>query len=84
VTSSFGKALRAARKQRDLSQEQFADASGLDQTVISMYERGETTPGHNHLGSLSRGLAVSLPEMVEWYVPASASRWGHDDRTGRR
>ncbi len=85
MSLSFGKALRAAREQRDLSQEQLADAAGLDQAVISRYERGETTPGHDDLGSLSRGLGVSLPVMVEWYVPASArSRQGHDDGTGRR
>jgi transcriptional regulator with XRE-family HTH domain len=69
VSSSFGKALRAAREQRELSYQ---------------IERGETTPGHNDLGLLSRGLGVSLPVMVQWYVPASArSRRGHDKGSGR-
>ena len=84
MSSSFGKALRAARERRELSQEQLADAAGLDPTVLARYESGETTPGHNDLGLLSGGLGVSLPVMVEWYVPASARNGeGHGDGSGR-
>ncbi len=80
MSASFGKALRVARERRELSQEQLADAAGLDLTVVALYERGETAPRLDVQGSLGRGLGVSLPEMVEWFVPAYARNHpGHDD-----
>jgi transcriptional regulator with XRE-family HTH domain len=85
MSSSFGEALRAARERRELFQELLVDSAGLNQTVISLYERGETTRGLDAVGLLSRGLGVSLSEVVERDVPAGArSRQGHDDGSGGR
>ncbi len=72
MSASFGEALRAARDRRELSQEQLAEEAGLDPTVIAVWERGESTPGLDVLGVLGRVLGVSLPEMLEWYVPPCA------------
>lgn len=40
----LGDQLRAVRKARDLTQAQLAEATGIDQAVISKFERGEREP----------------------------------------
>ncbi len=72
MSASFGEALCGARLRRGVSQEQLAEEAGLDRALIAVWERGEKTPGLDVLGALGRGLGVSLPEMVEWYVPPCA------------
>ncbi len=82
MSSNFGKALRVEREQRELSQQQLAEAAGLDTTVVALYEHGETAPQLDVLGALGRGLGVSLPEIVEWYVPPRARSSRGDDGGG--
>ena len=82
MSSSFGRALRAAREGRELSQQQLAEAAGLDPAVVALYERGEAAPQLDVLRALGRGLGVSLSEVVEWYVPAHARTRGGDAGMG--
>jgi transcriptional regulator with XRE-family HTH domain len=41
---AFGRVLRAARRERGVSQEWLALATGLDRTFMSLLERGNRTP----------------------------------------
>jgi transcriptional regulator with XRE-family HTH domain len=57
--------VRELRKQRDLSQEELAHASGLHPTYLSGIERGLRNPTWRSLGRVSDALGVRLSELVE-------------------
>lgn len=88
----FGNALQAARKQRQLSQDQLAKATGLHRTHISLLERGRREPSLETLVKLCRALNVSPAEAITWHVPgperhAEVIRQGpqdHPNTTRRR
>jgi transcriptional regulator with XRE-family HTH domain len=60
----FGRILRQARLERDLSQEKLALDSGLDRTFVSMLERGLRQPTLGTLFSLARTLKMNPSEIV--------------------
>ena len=67
--------LREARQSKGLSQEQLAEAAGLDRSFISLIERGIQTPNIVVLLKISEVLAVSAGAMigkVEQMLRASA------------
>jgi transcriptional regulator with XRE-family HTH domain len=74
MKSAFGLALRDARRQRNVSQDQFAEATGLHRTHISLIERGLREPNLDTLVKLSRGLGVTPAEMIQWYAAGSKER----------
>jgi len=74
MTNTFGQALRAARTQRGMSQDQFADATGLHRTHISLLERGLREPNLETLVKLSRALGLAPAEMIQWYRPKRRSQ----------
>jgi transcriptional regulator with XRE-family HTH domain len=76
MKADFGLALRNARKQRNMSQDQFAEATGLHRTHISLIERGLREPNLQTLVKLSRGLGVSPSEMIQWYSTGGKRRRG--------
>ena len=61
---AFGRRVRELRLNRELSQEQLAERSGLHWTYISGIERGRRNPGLNNLGRLASALSVTLPELL--------------------
>ena len=65
VGLAFGAVLRAARKQKGLSQEQLADAAGVDRTLPSLLERGLRTPTLGTLLRLAEALGISAEMLVE-------------------
>jgi transcriptional regulator with XRE-family HTH domain len=69
VTPDFGKALRAARRERDLSQDQLALDAGLHRTHVSLIERGLREPSLDTLVKLCRALDVSPADAIMWHVP---------------
>jgi len=56
--------LREARQGKGLSQEQLAEAAGLDRSFISLIERGIQTPNLVVLFKVSEVLGVSASSMV--------------------
>ena len=62
---AFGKALRARRTARRLSQEDFASLAGLDRTTPSLYERGLRQPTIASLFAIARALCVKPETLLE-------------------
>lgn len=75
----FGQALAAARTARRMTQQQLADASGVNRTYISALERGERSVGLENLMRLAGALGMSAGELIDSMPPARA-----DDPCGNR
>lgn len=61
---SFGKVLRAARKQRRLSQEALAADAGLERNYISLLEGGSSSPTLRVVFKLCAILCVPPSELL--------------------
>jgi transcriptional regulator with XRE-family HTH domain len=64
LEESFGKVLRAARKQRRLSQETLAADAGIERNYISLLECGSCSPTLRVVFKLCTTLDVPLSEML--------------------
>lgn len=64
ISQAFAKSLRHYRLLRKLSQEELADAAGLDRTYISMLERSIKSPSLRSMYLIARQLDVPLAELV--------------------
>lgn len=64
-TDQFGGRVRAVRTERQLTQEQLAEASGLHRTEISLLERGKRTPILDTIVAVANGLGVTPSELLE-------------------
>lgn len=64
LQTEFGRILRNVRNERGLSQEQLALESGLDQTFISLLERGERQPTLTSLFQLCEALKLDPDDVV--------------------
>lgn len=60
----FGERLRELRLARGLSQEDLADAAGLDRTYVSSCERGKRNISLTNIYRLARALGVEPAELV--------------------
>jgi transcriptional regulator with XRE-family HTH domain len=65
VTQVFGSAVKTARREKGLSQEQLAAKSGLDRTYISGVERGARNPSLKSAQRIANALGKSLPALLE-------------------
>ena len=61
---AFGERLHRERQRRHLSQEDFAALLGLDRTFYGALERGERGCNIGRLPAISRGLGLSLGELL--------------------
>jgi transcriptional regulator with XRE-family HTH domain len=61
----FGVNLRAARKQRELSQEALAYEADVDRAAISVYERGGREPNLRTVLKLARALRLSPVALLD-------------------
>ena len=61
----FGKHLKNIRTQLGLNQDDVAAACGIDPTSISRLERGETNATLTTLLRLSKGLSLSMRELMD-------------------
>ncbi|NRA86232.1 MAG: helix-turn-helix transcriptional regulator [Rhizobiales bacterium] len=65
IVNLFGKKLQKLRKNRELSQESFAEISGLHRTYISSLERGDRNPTLTTLFSISKALNITISSLLE-------------------
>jgi len=63
-SASFGENLKAARKNRGLTQKQLGELTGAGQVVVANYERGARFPGEEMLRKLAEALGVSLDYLL--------------------
>lgn len=61
---AFGRAVRALRGERGLSQEALSFACGRHRTYISGIERGTSSPTLGTISVLAEALAVTAAELV--------------------
>lgn len=62
--AALGRAVRAIRDERGISQTQLAEATGFMQSWISQIERGRRNPSWNNVARLAEGLGVSVSELT--------------------
>ncbi|MHB8243121.1 MAG: helix-turn-helix domain-containing protein [Solirubrobacteraceae bacterium] len=61
---ALGRAVRAVRDERGISQVQLAADTGFMQSWISQIEHGRRNPSWSNVVRLSQGLGVSLSELT--------------------
>ncbi len=60
----LGRAVRAARTVKGLTQERLAETSGLHVTYIAGIEGGKRNPSFRSLQKIALGLGISLSELL--------------------
>lgn len=65
--AALGAAIREVRGRKGLSQEDVADAAGLNRKTVGSIERRESVPSFTALVSIAHGLSVPLSELVLVY-----------------
>lgn len=61
---AFGQAVREARAQAGVSQEDLAYRAGIDRSYMSSIERGEQNVGLMSMSRVAAALGVTLSELV--------------------
>lgn len=56
--------LEQCRKNKELTQQELADLSGVSQALISAYERGERKPTNKTLVRLARTMGVRVRDLL--------------------
>lgn len=64
VAECFGRILKVVRNQKEISQEELADRTGLDRTFISLLERGERQPSLTSILLLAHALETSASYLI--------------------
>ena len=72
---AFAKALRRARKSRDMSQETLGFDSGYHRTYISMLERGQMNPSLRTILSIAAALKMPAAQLVRDVEQLLGSPW---------
>jgi transcriptional regulator with XRE-family HTH domain len=66
ILVQFGSRLKHLRQEKSLTQEQFAQKCGLHKNYIGMVERGERNPSLLNIDVISKGLGISIPELMKF------------------
>ncbi|MDX2076815.1 MAG: helix-turn-helix transcriptional regulator [bacterium] len=61
----FGETVREIRKQRNLSQEEFAEKCGLHRTYVGGIERGERNVSLLNIIKMAQALNVTVGDLVK-------------------
>jgi transcriptional regulator with XRE-family HTH domain len=65
ASKAFGKVLRRLRRDRDLSQENLANAVGMERSYISKLEKGDFQPKLKTILALSDELGIRAGELLD-------------------
>jgi transcriptional regulator with XRE-family HTH domain len=63
--AALGRAVRAIRAERGISQVQLAESTGFRQSWISAVEHGRRNPSWSNVVRLSQGLGVAASTLVK-------------------
>lgn len=66
LKGQFGKHLRTLRVQKQMTQEQLAEASHISVDFLSLMERGRNAPSFGILEKLSKALNVSVKVLFDF------------------
>lgn len=66
ILEKFGNRLKELRKEKNLTQEQFAESSGLHKNYIGMVERGERNPSLKNIEIMANALGISISELMRF------------------
>ncbi len=61
----FGRRVRELRQERNFTQQQLADISGLHKNYIGMIERGERNPSLVNIEILAGSFEISISELMK-------------------
>lgn len=75
--------LKALRKERRWSQEELAQAAGVDQHQLSRYENGHAVPSAEALVKLAQALDVSVDYLLIEDAPRQPLRFRDPELTSR-
>jgi transcriptional regulator with XRE-family HTH domain len=64
LLTAFGSAVRTLRRERGLSQEEFADRVGLHRTYIGDVERGERNVGLVNVSRIAAALELPISTLI--------------------
>jgi len=64
----FGKTVRKFRKEKGISQEELADAAGLDRSYVGGIERGERNVSLLNIIKIAAGLRIPPARFLEGFV----------------
>lgn len=67
ILDALAAAIREIRGRKGMTQEDVADAAGLNRKTVGSIERRESVPSFAALASIAHGLRVSLSELVLVY-----------------
>ena len=65
VSREFGKAVRKLRSDRGLTQQQLADACGLDLSYVGQVERGQRNPTLGVMHGIAKVLKTRLSALLK-------------------
>lgn len=65
LRAQFGQRLRYLRRQRNLTQEQLAEAAAISVDMISNIERGINAPSFETIEKLARTLSIPVKALFE-------------------
>lgn len=63
ILLAFGQRVQELRKERNLSQEQLADMSGVHRTYIGMVERAEKNITLRNIKKIAEALGVNIKDL---------------------
>ncbi len=66
ILHQFGNRVKVLRTQNKLTQEQFAQKTGLHKNYIGMIERGERNPSLINIEVIAKGLEISISELMKY------------------
>jgi len=64
ISKKVGKKIRIVRKQKNLTQEEVADVSGLHVSTLGRIERGESNPPLQTLNKIAQALKVKPKDIL--------------------
>ena len=65
----LGSHIRKIREKKSLSQKDLANAIGKDQQSIQRIETGNINPSFYYLFEISKGMNVTLKELLDFKIP---------------